>query len=492
MNHTEKKHEVFYLKLGFTIALFFTIPLFASGQEGEVETITYYSNTQDDSCKMNVYTPPGYFDADTNHYPVLYLMHGGGEDYSFWINSGQADTTLNYYIAHDIAVPMILVMPDGRNLAPAFFANEILDEVIPHIESNYRVIADRDHRGIGGLSFGGMQSLELGIIHNDMFAYVTIMSSGYFSGDNYDRAAAHLDTAAVEVEAGLRYFYFAEGSPYDLTYESGMIALSLFREHGLTVHYWEYSGGHQWSVWRKDFKSFTPYLFRDSTTRYISLEFMGGIIKNSTIMTDRDSLATPPPDPTRKGFTFIDWFTDPEYTDTFNFATDTITVNITLYAQWDRNIYEVSYNANGGNPTPEPVMIGYNYKLTQPDDPTKDGFIFGGWYSDEELTREWNFDLDEVLAEMTLYAKWIDPLGIDESLASTVTLYPNPARTLLKADNLRTAVHADIYSMEGKLVLSKKLDPTVAEIDISSLPTGMYTIVLSTNNEYYSSRFLIE
>ncbi len=228
-------------------------------QNGTVETLRYYSTTQSDSCSMNIYLPPGYVDAgDTNHYPVLYLMHGGGENYTYWVNYGNADEVMDDYITNDIAVPMIIVMPDGRNLAPEIFTNEMLNDVIPLIESNFRVIADKDHRGMGGLSFGGQQSLEVGLLNYDMFGYLCIMSSGYFSDTYYNKAEALLKTDSAEVEASMRYFYFAEGTKYDLTYESGMRSMALFRKYGLTVHYWEYPGGHQWVVWREDFKSFTP------------------------------------------------------------------------------------------------------------------------------------------------------------------------------------------------------------------------------------------
>jgi hypothetical protein len=72
------------------------------------------------------------------------LMPGGGEDYTYWMRAGKADTVLNYYIEHGIAVPMILVTPDGRNLSPEIFSNEMLNDIIPYVESNYRVKADKD------------------------------------------------------------------------------------------------------------------------------------------------------------------------------------------------------------------------------------------------------------------------------------------------------------------------------------------------------------
>jgi enterochelin esterase-like enzyme len=79
------------------------------------------------------------------------------------------------------------------------------------------------------------------------------MSSGYFTAENLAEAEALLATDAAIWKKVLRYFYFAEGSKYDITYDIGMQTLALFREYGITVHYWEYSGWHQWSVWEQDF-----------------------------------------------------------------------------------------------------------------------------------------------------------------------------------------------------------------------------------------------
>jgi uncharacterized repeat protein (TIGR02543 family) len=463
----------------------------AWAQEGTVETITYYSTTQDDSCRMNVYCPPGYYDlADTNHYPVFYLVHGGGEDYTYWENYGRADTVLNYYISTGEAVPMILVMPDGRNLPPAIFSNEMLNDIIPYIELNFRVKTDKDSRGIGGLSWGGSQSLKIGIPHYEMFGYMAILSSGYFSQDDFTEAEDFLALHATDVEKSLRYFYFAQGSEYDITYESGMLALQMFRDNGLTVHYWEYSGGHQWSVWRQDFKSFTPYLFRDTTTRYISLVFQGGVIKNSTVMTYRDSLATAPADPTRTGHTFAGWYREPEYINSWNFATDTVRANMTLYADWSINSYKVSFNSLGGDYTPDTVIATYGSKIEEPAEPQKSGFVFGGWFKDDTYTQQWIFESSRVTEDITLYAKWIDPTAIKNIQESAIALFPNPANSYVQIENLPSVASIEIFSIEGNLLLHKTCDRSSEMIDISSLPAGLYYIVINTGTQNLQSRLI--
>jgi uncharacterized repeat protein (TIGR02543 family) len=478
-------------KLFFAVIAVWLISFSSSAGTGGISTVVYYSTTQSDTCRMNVYVPPGYDDgSDTNHYPVFYLVHGFGEDYTYWDNYGLVDTVLNYYIPAGIAVPMIIVMPDGRNLPPDTYSSEIRNDVIPYIESNYRVIADKDHRGVGGLSWGGQQSLELGILHYEMFGYMAILSSGYFSSDNYDEAKAMLDTSAAEVEKSLRYFYFAEGTSFDLAYASGMEALKLFRDHGLTVHYWEFQGGHQWSVWKEDFKAFTPFIFRDTSTRYISLAFQGGKILNSTIMTYRDSLAPAPEDPTRTGYSFAGWYREPEYIDSFNFSMDTIKSNLTLYAKWSINSYKVSFNSNGGNYTPDTITAVYNTKIEEPAEPIKSGFFFGGWYTDTAFTQKWDFAYNVVTSDITLNAKWSDVSSINVNKESDIIVFPNPAQTYVQVSNLPSVACIEIFSVEGKLLLRTEKVHSNDFIDIGNLPQGIYSLYMRCVNANYHFKFI--
>ena len=156
---------------------------------GKLEMIQYDSKSVGTRRKMNVYTPPGY-SADQK-YPVLYLLHGIGGDETEWQRVCKPEVILDNLIADGKAVPMIVVMPNGRaqkndraegNVfasAPAFekFEADLLEDVIPAIESRYSVIADREHRALAGLSMGGGQSLNFGLAHLDTFAWVGGFSS---------------------------------------------------------------------------------------------------------------------------------------------------------------------------------------------------------------------------------------------------------------------------------------------------------------------------
>jgi enterochelin esterase-like enzyme len=156
---------------------------------GRMEMIEYDSKTVGTRRKMQVYTPPGY--SDETKYPVLYLLHGIGGDETEWQRFAQPEILLDRLIADGKAVPMIVVMPNGRAQpndraegdvfasAPAFakFERDLLDDVIPAIESRYSVHRDREHRALAGLSMGGGQALNFGLGNLDQFAWVGGFSS---------------------------------------------------------------------------------------------------------------------------------------------------------------------------------------------------------------------------------------------------------------------------------------------------------------------------
>ena len=156
---------------------------------GRIEMIEYDSKTVGTRRKMLVYTPPGY--SPQTKYPVLYLLHGIGGDETEWQRFTQPEHLLDNLIADGKAVPMILVFPNGRaqkndraegNVfasAPAFatFERDLLNDVIPAIESRYSTLTDREHRALAGLSMGGGQTLNFGLAHLDRFAWLGAFSA---------------------------------------------------------------------------------------------------------------------------------------------------------------------------------------------------------------------------------------------------------------------------------------------------------------------------
>src|SRR6478752_4991694 len=156
---------------------------------GKLETVEYDSKTVGVTRKARVYTPPGY--SKDKKYPVLYLLHGIGGDENEWLRGGAPDVILDNLIADKKAVPMVVVMPNGRaakdvtakagfgQQGPAFaaFEKDLLQDLIPFVEKTYSVKSDRESRALAGLSMGGGQSLNFGLANLDTFAWVGGFSS---------------------------------------------------------------------------------------------------------------------------------------------------------------------------------------------------------------------------------------------------------------------------------------------------------------------------
>lgn len=175
---------------------------------GKVELIEYDSKTVGTRRRMNVYTPPGY--SSEKQYPVLYLLHGIGGDETEWLRFASPNVLLDNLIAEGKAQPMIVVMPNGRaqkddrpvgdvfRHAPAFavFERDLLDDVIPAIESRYSVKKDREFRALAGLSMGGGQSLNFGLGHLDTFAWI----GGFSSAPNTRKPAELMPDPAAATQ----------------------------------------------------------------------------------------------------------------------------------------------------------------------------------------------------------------------------------------------------------------------------------------------------
>jgi enterochelin esterase-like enzyme len=235
---------------------------------GKLEMIQYESKTVGTRRNMNVYTPPGY-SAD-NKYPVLYLLHGIGGDETEWQRFCKPEVIMDNLIAEGKAVPMIIVMPNGRaqkndraegNVfasAPAFtkFEADLLDDVIPAIESQYSVIADREHRALAGLSMGGGQSLNFGLAHLDKFAWI-----GAFSSAPNTKPAAELVPDPADAREKLKLLWLACG------HKDSLIRISqdvhAYLKDNDVPHVWHVdSHGHDPMEWSKNLYLFSLQLFK--------------------------------------------------------------------------------------------------------------------------------------------------------------------------------------------------------------------------------------
>lgn len=269
---------------------------------GKLEMIEYESTTVGTTRKMNVYTPPG-FSAEKK-YPVLYLLHGIGGDETEWQRFASPDVLLDNLIADQKAVPMIVVMPNGRaqkndraegnvfESAPAFavFENDLLNDVIPAIEARYSVQADREHRALAGLSMGGGQSLNFGLANLDTFAWI-----GGFSSAPNTKAPEELVPDPAEAKEQLELLWLSCGN------QDGLINISQRLQRYLkendVPHIWNVdSYGHDPTHWRNNLYHFTQLLFREPANKQAESSGAQSSTGNSPTPGDASQSSTTPDD----------------------------------------------------------------------------------------------------------------------------------------------------------------------------------------------------
>jgi enterochelin esterase-like enzyme len=246
---------------------------------GAVAEVTYYSKALKRFRRMHVYTPPGY-ESGEGRFPVFYLLHGAFDCDDSWTTVGRAGFILDNLIAAGKAKPMVVAMPAGHTGRFRFgaprpavdpFAADFTGDVMPYVESHYRVHTDRAHRALAGLSMGGAQTLNVAIADLQSFGYLGVFSSGVFGitgqgpgagpGEQpwEERHADALNDAAAR--AGLELVWFATGKD-DFVVETSRATVAMLRKHGFEVSYEESEGGHTWKNWRDYLAVFAPLLFQ--------------------------------------------------------------------------------------------------------------------------------------------------------------------------------------------------------------------------------------
>ncbi len=238
---------------------------------GDVRTNRYFSSVTNSWRRCIVYTPPGYDSATNQRYPVLYLLHGGGEDERGWSAQGKTDLIIDNLIAVKKAKPMLVVMMDGNVSTGNFdeqslrtFENELMQVVVPFIEKRYRTIANANQRALAGLSMGGIQTLYAGVNNTDQFAYLGVFSSGWFSGKQpaAEQQYAFMKQSADKINGNLKQFWISMGGKEDIAYNNCQNMLARFNEMQIKYSYSEYPGGHTWPVWRNNLYKFAQLLFK--------------------------------------------------------------------------------------------------------------------------------------------------------------------------------------------------------------------------------------
>jgi enterochelin esterase-like enzyme len=238
---------------------------------GNIDTISYHSETVGSLRNALIYTPPGY--SENQKYPVLYLLHGiGGDEYE-WLNGGHPEVILDNLYADNKVEPMLVVMPNGRAMkddraggnimAPekveafATFEKDLLMDLIPFIEKTYPVKKNREHRAIAGLSMGGGQSLNFGLGNLNTFAWV-----GGFSSAPNTKSPEELVPDPGKTRKKIKLVWLSCGN------EDGLLPFSKrtheYLEENKVPHIYleEPGGGHDFNVWKNGLYRFSQLIFQ--------------------------------------------------------------------------------------------------------------------------------------------------------------------------------------------------------------------------------------
>lgn len=239
---------------------------------GDIHILNYYSTPMKKFKDVWVYIPREYYENISKRYPVLYLRHGGGDIESSWVKDGRAAIILDNLIDDKKAVPMLVVMTNGFTDGSwaggstvegmNILENELLNDVIPMIESRYRVSKDKNSRAIAGLSMGGGQAFVIGLRNLDKFSYIGEFSAGILSDDNFDfeKYIPVLINKKGSVNNQLKLLWLSCGTR-DTRYQGHLNFIEKLKNNGINFVFDESDWGHEWQFWRLQYSSFVQNIF---------------------------------------------------------------------------------------------------------------------------------------------------------------------------------------------------------------------------------------
>ncbi|MDF2191267.1 esterase [Paraflavitalea sp. CAU 1676] len=248
-------------------------------------TYEYYPSLAGTTGTLVIYTPPGYDKQTAVHFPVYYLISGTTDTEETWFKVGRANFILDNLIAAGKAKPMIVVMPYGNiearmaeqkgGIKPADpsnregadaivraknFENDLMKQVIPYVESNYRTIPGRNNRAIGGFSRGGGQTLRTAFGNLDQFAWVCSYAS-YLSTPEMERSFPSIYETPDNTNRMLKLFWISVGTD-DFLYKPTIGFMDFLRSKNVRFNSLITDGGHTWMNTRKYLIATAQLLFQ--------------------------------------------------------------------------------------------------------------------------------------------------------------------------------------------------------------------------------------
>lgn len=236
---------------------------------GQVRSIYYWSDINDLERHINVYVPAEYEANPDKKYPVLYLVHGWGEDENGWSVQGHMANIMDGLIATGKAEPMIIVMPSGDiktnsdvREASGDVTQIYVQNLIPYIDMNFRTLTDREHRAMAGLSRGGFQTCRTVFPNMDKFAWMATFSGFFVRDGDVINAFDGVFKDADAFNEKMNLFFISTGTEERNPKEM----VEALKAHGIDNIVFHESQGtaHEWLTWRRALNEFAPLLFKEN------------------------------------------------------------------------------------------------------------------------------------------------------------------------------------------------------------------------------------
>lgn len=221
--------------------------------------------------RIMIYLPAEYMKNTDKKYPVMYLQHGHGENETCWIGQGKMNFIYDNLIYHKKAVPTIVVMANGmmyeedaekRILKFRKLSTFMKEELIPYIENKYRILGDKEHRAMAGLSMGSLQTSIMAFENSDLFSYVGVFSG--FVQDFLTQNQSHLAENNIDAFCKNNKLFFRGIGDEDQFIDFFKSDDVFIQNSKLECERKIYKGGHEWKVWRRCLYDFAQLIFREN------------------------------------------------------------------------------------------------------------------------------------------------------------------------------------------------------------------------------------